>query len=233
MPAHKFKFDYKKEFKDLYMPKQKPMLIDVDVMDFIMVDGVGAPGGESYKNAMSVLYALTFTIKMSKMSGKQPEGYFEYVVPPLEGLWWGDKELFENNERDKWNWTSMIRQPEFVTKDVYNWAVEEYKRKNPIDPSLERSRKGKPGDQVADVSKARFETFKEGFCVQIMHIGPYNEEKFSLEKIDKFIEDNDLINDTGLVRKHHEIYLGDPRKTAPERLRTVLRIPVRKKETKG
>lgn len=117
------KLDYKKEYKDLYMPKAKPMLIDVPALSFIMVDGKGAPEGDEYPNAMQALYALSFTIKMSKMGGMQPDGYFEYVVPPLEGLWYGEKASFEQNDRDAWLWTSMIRQPEFVTQEVFDWAA--------------------------------------------------------------------------------------------------------------
>lgn len=205
------KLDYKKEYKDLYLPKQKPMLIDVPRMNFIMVDGKGEPAGKEYQNAMQVLYALTFTIKMSKMSGQQPKGYFEYVVPPLEGLWWceGGK-LDWHKQKSEWLWTSMIRQPEFVTPEVYQWAVEECMKKKP----------------ELDVSKARFESFKEGLCVQIMHIGSYDDEKRSINKIVDFIDENKLKDITGDIHKHHEIYLSDPRRTASDKLKTVLRFPV-------
>jgi hypothetical protein len=207
------KFDYKKEYKDLYIPKRKPMIIEVPTMNFIMVDGEGMPGSKEYQDAMQVLYSLSFTIKMSKMSGQQPDGYFEYVVPPLEGLWWcnGGK-LDWNVPKTEWLWTSMIRQPEFVTEEVFKWAVEECKKK-------------KPG---IDVSKARFNSFTEGLCVQIMHIGSYDEEYTSIGLIDKFITENDLINITDDVHKHHEIYLSDPRRTSKERLRTVLQFPIQK-----
>lgn len=203
------KLDYKKEYKDLYMPKG-PMLIDVPEMGFIMVDGRGAPEGEEYPHAMQALYALTFTIKMSKMSGAQPEGYFEYVVPPLEGLWHGEKGDFDLDRRDKWQWISMIRQPEFVTEEVFLWAMDECRRKKP----------------EVDCSKARFEMFTEGLCVQTMHKGPYSEEPETIAALHRFIEGNGLKNMTGNERKHHEIYLGDPRKCAPEKLKTVLRLPV-------
>lgn len=208
------KVDYKKEYKDLYLPKAKPMLVEVPPISFIMVDGKGAPDGKEYQNAVGALYALTFTIKMSKMGGMQPEGYFEYVVPPLEGLWYGDKERFEMNRRDEWLWISMIRQPEFVTHGVFGWAVEECCRKKP----------------EVDVSGARLETFQEGLCVQMMHIGPYSKEAETIETLHRYIEENGLKDMTGTERKHHEIYLGDPRRTAPERLRTVLRLPVERKE---
>lgn len=203
------KLDYKKEYKDLYMPKG-PMLIDVPAMGFIMVDGKGAPEGDEYHNAMQALYALTFTIKMSKMSGMQPEGYFEYVVPPLEGLWYGEKGDFELGNRDEWLWVSMIRQPEFVTEDVFSWAADECRRKKP----------------EVDITKAHFEIFTEGLCVQAMHRGPYSEEPATIELLHRFMEESGLRNMTGRERKHHEIYLGDPRKCAPEKLRTVLRLPV-------
>lgn len=207
------KFDFKKEYKDLYLPGKKPMLIDVPDMNFIMVDGQGAPGGEAYQSAMSVLYALTFTIKMSKMGAWQPEGYFEYVVPPLEGLWWSaEGRLDQSSPRETWLWTSMIRQPAFVTPDVFGWAVAECAAKKP----------------ELGVKSARFESFREGLCVQIMHIGPYAEEERSMKLLAGYMEENALVDESGKERKHHEIYLGDPRKTAPEKLRTVLRTPVLK-----
>jgi hypothetical protein len=204
------KLDYKKEFKDLYMPKQKPALIEVPPMNFIMVNGKGDPQQEEYQNAIAILYALTFTIKMSKMSGSQPAGYFEYVVPPLEGLWWCEDGGFDFEKRDSWCWTSMIRQPEFVTNEVFEWAVEECKKKKP----------------QLDISQARFEPFTEGLCVQMMHIGPYADEPKSIKMIKDFIEESGLADATGIERKHHEIYLSDPRKTAPDKLKTVLRHPV-------
>lgn len=206
------KVDYKKDYKDLYLPKRKPMLIDVPPMNFIMIDGEGDPNHTEYQQAVGALYALTFTIKMSKMSGNQPQGYFEYVVPPLEGLWWISGGAFSPDERENWLWTSMIRQPEFVTPAVFTWALEECRRKKP----------------ELDLSKTRFETFTEGLCVQIMHIGPYSDEPRSVALLEDFIEENGLHNQTGSERRHHEIYLSDPRKTAPERLKTVLRLPVTK-----
>lgn len=208
------KFDFKKEYKDLYLPKQKPVLIDVPKMHFIMVDGKGAPGSEQYQNAMELLYSLTFTIKMSKMTGEQPVGYFEYVVPPLEGLWWSEKGALDTSmPREEWLWTSMIRQPEFVTQDSYRWAVEKATQKKP----------------ELDFSLARFEELEEGMCVQMMHVGPYSEEERSMALMRRFLEENGWMDASGRDRKHHEIYLGDPRKTAPEKLKTVLRIPVAKK----
>lgn len=214
-----FKLDYKKEFKDLYLPKNEPMLVDVPEMNFIMVDGKGNPndeGGE-YQSAVEILYALSYTIKMSKKGSYNIDGYFEYVVPPLEGLWWMENDGMDFKKKDKFEWTSMIRQPEFVTKEVFEWACSEVLRKKPN----------------IDVSKARLQKFKEGLCVQIMHIGSYDDEPKTVEKLDKYVEDNNLINaistinEQGIIKRHHEIYLSDPRKTSLDKLKTVIRHPVK------
>lgn len=207
------KMDYKKEYKDLYMPGKKPMLIEVPPMHFIMVDGRGAPGGEQYTAAMQTLYALSFTIKMSKMGENALPGYFEYVVPPLEGLWWSEQgRLDPESDRNGWLWTSMIRQPEFVTKDIFRWAMEQCRIKKP----------------EVDLSKARFECFNEGLCAQIMHIGSYNDEPANMQKIKDFIAGQGYKDASGALRKHHEIYLSDPRKTSVDKLKTVLRMPIEK-----
>lgn len=211
------KLDYKKEYKDLYLPKTKPMIIDVPEMTFIMVDGKGDPNAEDgeYQNAMNVLYGLSYAIKMSKMSGNQPEGYFEYVVPPLEGLWWVNDEKFDGlnvTDKDKFCWTSMIRQPEFVTEEVFNWAKEELKRKKPD----------------IDLSTARLETFTEGKCAQVMHIGPYDREPDTIRILEQYIIESGFVHDISEKRRHHEIYLSDPGKTLPEKLKTVIRHPIRK-----
>lgn len=212
------KLDYKKEFKDLYMPKRKPTLIDVPTMNFIMVDGRGNPNDKDgeYQSAVELLYGLSYTIKMSKMGNYQPKGYFEYVVPPLEGLWWMKDCKIDLTNKDKLYWTSMIRQPEFVTKEVFQWACSEIIKKKPH----------------LDISKVQFKTFTEGLCVQIMHIGPYDDEPKTVAQIENYIESNNLRNaistvqSDGTIRRHHEIYLSDPRKTSPEKLKTVLRHPV-------
>lgn len=212
------KLDYKKEYKDLYLPKTKPMVIDVPEMTFIQVEGKGNPNtSESYKKAMEILYGLSFGIKMSKMSGSQPEGYFEYVVPPLEGLWWLEGNIYTGKGelaglKDKFCWISMIRQPEFVTPEVFEWAKENLKKKNPD----------------VDFSATKLVKFTEGLCCQVMHIGPYDDEPATIEKLQQFMDENGYACDIGVERLHHEIYLGDPRRTKPERLRTVLRHPVRK-----
>lgn len=213
------KKDYKKEYKDLYMPKNTPSIIDVPKMIFIMVDGKGNPNtSKEYANAMNVLYGLSYTIKMSKMGNNSIKGYFDYVVPPLEGFWDGIDGYFDFAnmaviDKDKFVWTSFIRQPEFVTKEVFDWALKELKIKKPD----------------LDYSKVRYEIYEEGLCVQIMHIGPYDTEKESIEKLNKYIDENGYINDFSDIRRHHEIYLGDPRKTKKENLKTVIRHPVRKK----
>ena len=212
------KIDYKKKYKDLYLPKQKPMVVDVPTMTFIMVNGSGNPNNEEgeYQQAVELLYGLAYTIKMSKKNGYEPEGYFDYVVPPLEGLWWLEDDNMDFTLKNKYCWTSMIRQPEFVTKEVFEWACEELKRKKP----------------KIDTSKAYLETFSEGLCVQIMHIGPFDDEPKSTKLIGSYISENNLKDaissayPDGRIRRHHEIYLSDPRKTAPEKLKTVLRHPV-------
>ena len=206
--------DYKKDQKDLYLPKQMPMPIDVPAMNFIMIDGKGSPDGDEYQSTVQTLYSLSYTIKMSKKGRNRPSGYFEYVVPPLEGLWWCESgKLDLSVPRSEWSWTAMIRQPEFVTDDVFKRAVAESKAKKP----------------EVNVSKARFAGFTEGLCVQIMHIGPYEDESRSIELIDRYISENGLENITGDAGKHHEIYLSDPRKTDADSLRTVIRIPVRRR----
>lgn len=218
------KLDYKKEYRDLYLPKTKPSIVDVPAMGFIMVAGTGDPNEEEgeYQRAVGILYALTFTIKMSKLSGNQPDGYFEYVVPPLEGLWWNEGEPFDGivvKDKSAFSWISMIRQPEFVTPETFDWAVAEASRK-------------KPG---LDFSLARFETFKEGLCAQVMHKGPYDDEPATIALLDRFIEEQGYETDISaaqeafpVARRHHEIYLGDPRKSKPENMKTVLRHPIRK-----
>ncbi|WP_322173847.1 GyrI-like domain-containing protein [Acutalibacter caecimuris] len=207
-------FDYKKEYKAFYQPTTKPNLIEVPSMNFVAVRGSGNPNQEDgeYKTAISILYGVAFTIKMSKKGDHRIEGYFDYVVPPLEGLWWqNDGKSIDFSHKDSFQWISMIRLPDFVTPEEFAWAVGEATAK-----------KG------TDYSKAEFLTYQEGLCVQCMHIGPYDAETATLEKILAFARDNDCLPDHSETRRHHEIYLGDPRKCAPQRLRTVIRIPVRR-----
>lgn len=220
------KMDYKKEYKDLYAPKTKPAFIQVPEMAFIMVDGKGDPNtSQEYKAALELLYGLSYSIKMSKMGGEPPKGYFEYVVPPLEGLWQMEGSfqgedphngVFQGAnacDKDRFVWTSMIRQPEFVTEQVFLQAREQLAVKKP----------------ELDVSAARFAVWEEGLCVQAMHKGPYDDEPATIEKIQDFLEKSGFVTDFSQERRHHEIYLSDPRRTAPEKLKTVLRFPVREK----
>lgn len=190
------------------------MKVTVPSMHFIMVNGTGDPNvpAGSYQNAVGLLYALSYTIKMSRMGKNIPKGYFDYVVPPLEGLWWMADGFtgVDYARKTDFCWTSMIRQPEFVTPDVFEWACNEARRKKGVDPST-----------------ARLERFEEGLCVQCLHLGPYDEEPATVAKLERFLEQNGLINDIGDHRRHHEIYLSDPRKVDPAKRRTVLRIPVR------
>lgn len=200
------KIDYKKEYKDLYMPKNKPSIINVPPMNFLMLNGKGDPNDNEYQEAVQTLYSLAYTIKMDK---DRPDGYFDYVVPPLEGLWWSEGP-FDLYERKDWLWTSMIRQPEFVTQSVLDQATEKAQKKN----------------RRLDFSKVKLEIFTEGLCVQMMHIGPFADEPASIKSMMAFISSQNFKDAVGAVRKHHEIYLSDPRKTASDKLRTVLRHPI-------
>lgn len=210
------KMDYKKAFKNLYQPGNKPVLVEVPEMTFIVAEGCGDPNTSPlYAEALEILYGISFGIKMSKMSGAQPEGYFEYVVPPLEGLWVTDDSSYNGREitdKERFRWYAMIRQPEFVTEDVFEWAVEKLKKKKP----------------ELDFSRTSLRRFKEGLCAQIMHIGPYDDEPATVDRLNAFIEEQGYQTDITDIRLHHEIYLNDPRKTAPEKLRTVIRHPVKK-----
>ena len=210
------KLDYKKAFKELYQPPAKPSLIDVPEMIFIAVDGKGDPNTcAEYKAAIELLYGLSFTIKMSKLSDARPDGYFEYVVPPLEGLWSVEGFDFDGTniaDKSKLCWTSMIRQPEFVTEAVFCEAKSVLQKKR----------------SDLDLSRTRLLRFTEGLCVQIMHKGCYDDEPASIEKMRCFLAENGYREDFSQGRFHHEIYLSDPRRCAPEKLRTVIRHPVAK-----
>ena len=216
------KLDYKKAYKELYLPKQKPTVVDVPSMTFIMVNGSGNPNDCSgeYQQAVELLYGLSYTIKMSIKNGCEPKDYFDYVVPPLEGLWWIEEDTMDFTQKNKFSWTSMIRQPEFVTEEAFQWACEQLKRKKP----------------KIDTSKAYLDTFSEGLCVQMMHIGPFDDEPKTIKLIETYISENSFKNaissvePDGRIKRHHEIYLSDPRKTAPEKLKTVLRHPIIKVE---
>ncbi len=208
------KIDYKKEYRELYLPKQEPMLVNVPKITYVTVCGKGDPNTcEEYKEAIELLYGISYTIKMSKMTDDKIDGYFEYVVPPLEGLWWLDKkpeDLFIS-DKNKFYWKAMIRLPEFVTVNVFEIAKNKLKIKKPN----------------LDINKINYEEIEEGKCVQIMHIGSYDSEITSIKKIYDFIDENGLEIDINDYRLHHEIYLSDPRKTKVENLKTVIRYPVK------
>lgn len=210
----KMPFDYKKEYKEFYMPKNKPEIVDVPEMNFIAVRGKGNPNDENgdYKASIGLLYAIAFTIKMSKKGNHAIEGYFDYVVPPLEGFWWQEDTVgVDYGRKEDFCWISVIRLPDFVTKKDVQWAIEEAGKK-----------KGQ------DFSKVEFMTIKEGLCVQCMHIGAYDDEPATVALMDRFLSENGYENDFTDKRRHHEIYLSDARRVAPERLKTVIRHPVRK-----
>lgn len=207
-------FDYKKEYKKFYLPPKVPGITDVPAMNYVAVRGKGNPNdpdGE-YKRAMSLLYGISFTIKMSYKGSHRIEGYFPYVVPPLEGLWWQDGiSGIDYAHKDSFRWISMIRLPEFVTKEEFDWAVREAEEK-----------------KQTDFSRAEFFTYNEGLCVQCMHIGSYDDEPATLRKMEAFLSENGYQPDFSGERLHHEIYLSDPRRTAPERLKTVIRQPIKR-----
>lgn len=207
-------FDYKKEYKEFYLPPKKPHIIEIPAMNYVAVRGKGDPNepeGE-YKAAIGLLYGIAFTVKMSYKGSHIIDGYFSYVVPPLEGLWWqkGCREI-DYSRKENFEWVSMIRLPEFVTGEEFKWAVREAEQK-----------KG------GDFSKAEFFTYHEGLCVQCMHIGSYDKEPDTIRGMDEYAAENGYDIDISGSRFHHEIYLSDPRRAAEEKLRTVIRHPVRK-----
>lgn len=205
-------FDYKKEYKEFYMPPKKPGMITIPSMNFVAVRGQGNPNEENgeYKQAIGLLYAIAFTIKMSYKGNHKIDGYFSYVVPPLEGLWWQEGiDGIDYSHKENFCWIAMIRLPEFVTKEEFDWAIEEATAKKNI-----------------DFSKVEFFTYDEGNCVQCMHIGMYDEEPVTIEKMDIFAKEQGYEIDMKSGRYHHEIYLSDPRRCAPERLKTVIRHPI-------
>ena len=207
-------FDFKKEYKEFYMPKRKPEIVTVPEMNYIAVRGKGDPneeGGE-YKSAIGVLYAIAYTIKMSKMGDHRIDGYFDFVVPPLEGFWWQDGiDGVDYSNKSTFNWISVIRLPDFVTKADFDWAVETATKKKKL-----------------DCSKAEFITINEGLCVQIMHTGSYDDEPATVAVMNEYLLQNGYENDFSDNRLHHEIYLSDVRKVAPEKLKTVIRHPIKK-----
>lgn len=209
-------FDFKKEYKEFYMPKGKPNIVTVPTMNYIAVRGIGDPndeGGE-YKRAIGLLYSIAFTIKMSKKLDHQIDGFFDYVVPPLEGFWWQDGVVgIDYSNKASFHWISVIRLPDFVTKKDFEWAIKEATLK-----------------KKQDFSKVEFFTYDEGLCVQCMHIGPFDNEPKTVQLMHDFIEKNGYELNITDKRLHHEIYLSDARKISPDRLKTVIRHPIKVKE---
>ena len=211
-------FDYKKEYSQLYKPGKAPALIRVPAINYIAVRGTGDPNSADgeYQKALEILYAVSFTIRMAPKSGTEIEGYFPYVVPPLEGFWTSRTGSVDFNRKEDFAWISCIRLPEFVTPEVFSWAAETAAARKKL-----------------DTSRAEFLPVEEGACVQCMHIGPYDDEPATIQKLRQYMEKENLAEDFSSGRMHHEIYLSDPRRTKPERLRTVIRLPVREASEKS
>ena len=206
-------FDFKKEYKEFYLPKNKPSIVMVPKMNYIAVRGSGDPNAEGgeYKESIGLLYGIAFTIKMSKMGDHRIDGYFDYVVPPLEGFWWQQGMTgIDYNHKEKFEWISVIRLPDFVAKADFEWAKEEATKK-----------------KKTDFSKVELFSYDEGLCVQIMHLGSYDDEPATIALMDNYVEENGYANDLSDTRLHHEIYLSDPRKSPPEKWKTVIRHPIK------
>ena len=211
----KMTFDFKKEYKEFYMPKNKPSIVEVPLMNYIAVHGKGNPNDENgeYKKSIELLYGIAYTIKMSKKSDHRIEGYFDYVVPPLEGFWWQDGvDGIDYAHKENFKWISVIRLPDFVTKNDFNWAIGEATRKKNL-----------------DFSKVEFFSYDEGLCVQCMHTGSYDDEPATVKLMHEYMESLGYELDITDKRLHHEIYLSDARKVDSDKLKTVIRHPIRKK----
>ena len=207
-------FDFKKEYKSLYLPKARPEIVQVPQMHYIAVRGQGDPNEPdgAYQQAIGVLYAVAYTLKMSCKTDYKMEGFFEYVVPPLEGFWWQDDvESVDYTNKSAFSWISVIRLPDFISKADFDWAVETATKKKKLDCSL-----------------AEYLTIDEGLCVQIMHIGSFDNEPATVALMDTYLEQNGYVNDINKDRLHHEIYMSDARKVAPEKWKTVIRHPIKK-----
>ncbi len=207
-------FDFKKEYRDLYQPKTKPSIVEVPLMRFLAVEGTGDPNAEdgAYKKALELLYGIAYTLKMSYKTDHAIPGFFEYVVPPLEGFWWQPGvNGVDYSDKSSFNWVSAIRVPEFVTNAEFAWAIESATAKKRL-----------------DFSPVQLLEIDEGLCVQCMHIGPYDDEPATVAAMHEFAESQGYVPDFSDVRRHHEIYLSDPRKADPAKMKTVVRHPVRK-----
>ena len=207
-------FDFKKEYKEFYMPKNKPEIVNVPKVNYIAVRGTGDPNeeGGAYQQAISILYAVAYTLKRSYKTDHKMGGFFEYVVPPLEGFWWQDGvDGADYSDKSSFHWISVIRLPDFVEEIDFEWAKETAAKKKKL-----------------DCSSAEFFTVDEGLCVQIMHIGPFDDEPATVALMDAYLDENGYVNDITDKRLHHEIYLSDANKVAPEKRKTVIRHPIRK-----
>ncbi len=207
-------FDYKKEYKEFYLPTMKPEILEIPPMNFLAVRGSGDPNAEvgEYKRAINLLYGIAYTLKMSYKTDYKIKGFFEYVVPPLEGFWWMEGiQGMDYTQKDKFQWISVIRLPDFIGKEDFEWALKEATRK-----------------KKEDFSKAEFLYYEEGLCVQCMHVGPFDDEPATVEAMNEFIKVEGYTNDLTDIRYHHEIYLSDFRKCAPEKQKTVIRHPIKK-----
>ena len=207
-------FDYKKEYKEFYLPSKTPGIVTVPAMNFLAVRGRGDPNeeGGAYKQALELLYGVAFTIKMSRLGKHRLEGYFDYVVPPLEGLWWQEgTQGVDYTRKAEFRWISLIRLPEFVTEEAFRWALREASEK-----------------KQRDFSQVEFFPWEEGLCVQCMHMGPYDDEPATVAAMEEYAREQGYELDFSPGRFHHEIYLSDARRTKPERLKTVIRQPVRR-----
>ena len=212
-------FDFKKEYKEFYLPKDKPSIVEVPPINYIAVRGKGDPNeeGGDYKRAIGILYAVAYALRMSYKGGRNIEGFYDYVVPPLEGFWYQEGiEGFDYTRKSKFHWISVIRLPDFIQKADFDWAVAEASRKKKL-----------------DCSAAEFLTVDEGLCVQIMHLGPYDDEPASVARMDAFLEEQGYVTELNDGRLHHEIYLSDARKVPPERWKTVIRHPIKIRQAKN
>lgn len=208
-------FDFKKEYKEFYLPSGRPEIVNVPKANYLAVRGSGNPNDEEgeYKQALNVLYAVAYTLKMSYKTDYRIDGFFDYVVPPLEGFWWQEgKEGVDYSDKSSFCWISVIRLPDFITPKDIDWAIASATRKKKL-----------------DCSRVEFLPTEEGLCVQMMHIGPYDDEPATVALMNQYLADNGYVNDFSTTRLHHEIYLSDVRKVAPEKWKTVIRHPIKRR----
>ena len=208
-------FDFKKEYKEFYLPSGRPEIVNVPKANYLAVRGSGNPNDEEgeYKQALNMLYAVAYTLKMSYKTDYRIVGFFDYVVPPLEGFWWQEgKEGVDYSDKSSFCWISVIRLPDFITPKDIDWAI----------ASATRMKK-------LDCSRVEFLSTEEGLCVQMMHVGPYDDEPATVALMNQYLADNGYENDFSSTRLHHEIYLSDARKVAPEKWKTVIRHPIKRR----